>query len=179
MSERMAPYAEQGERLDGIPGVDRLVAWHLVAEMGVDMNVFETAEQCSAWIGLVPGESDSAGQNHSTRCRKGNRVLRRVLTQAAWAAGRCKRGYWQAFFHRTKGRRGWGKAIVATAHKLLIIAFCLLRDGTAYRDLGDPYFDHLHPQRTLQRLTDRIHRMGYDLQISPRPAPPILPVVEG
>ena len=180
LSQRMRPYAEQVERLDGIPGVDHLVAWHLVAELGVDMTVFETADQCSAWVGLVPGEDESAGQKRSTRCRKGNRVLRRVLTQAAWAASRCKRGYLQAFFHRTKGRRGWGKALVATAHKILVIVFHMLRDGTPYRDLGEDYFDRLHPQRTINRLTERIQRLGFDVQLTPRPlAPAISPVLEG
>jgi transposase len=86
VAEPMAPYAEQVERLDGIPGVNRLVAWHLIAELGLDMTVFVDADQCAAWAGLVPGENESAGKTHNTRCRKGNRVLRRVLTQAAWAA---------------------------------------------------------------------------------------------
>ena len=130
----MVPYAEIVERLDGIPGVDRVVAWHLIAELGVDMTVFPNADHCASWAGLVPGENESAGQNHSTRCRKGNRELHRVLTQAAWAAARCKKGYLRAFFYRCKGRSGWAKALIAAAHKILEIAYCMLRDGTPYRE---------------------------------------------
>lgn len=173
IEERMAPYAEVVARLDGIPGVDRLVAWHLIAELGVDMTIFPDADQCASWAGLVPGENESAGQSKNTRCRKGNRVLRRVLTQAAWAASRCKKGYLRAFFYRSKGRIGWAKAIVATAHKILTIAFCMLRDGTPYRDLGDNYFDKLNPGRAAaNRMLKKLKDLGWDVHAIP---PPTLP----
>jgi transposase len=177
IAERMKPYADQVERLDGIPGVDRLVAWHLIAELGVDMTVFPDADHCASWAGLVPGENESAGHAKSTRCRKGNRVLRRVLTQAAWAASRCKRGYLRAFFYRTKGRCGWAKAIVATAHKILVIAYHMLRDGTPYRDLGDDYFDRINPARTAKRLLERLAALGLQVQVTPQPAPSASPAV--
>lgn len=165
IEERMAPHAERVERLDGIPGVDRLVAWHLIAELGIDMTVFPDDDHCASWAGLVPGENESAGRNKSNRCRKGNRVLRRVLTQAAWAASRCKKGYLRAFFSRAKGRSGWAKAIVATAHKILTIAYCMLRDGTPYRDLGDDYFDKLNPARTIKRMIKKLGTLGVTVQV--------------
>jgi transposase len=169
IEERMAQYAEKVERLDGIPGVDRLVAWHLIAELGIDMTVFPNADHCASWSGLVPGENESAGRSKSNRCRKGNHVLRRVLTQAAWATSRCKKGYLRAFFYRCKGRSGWAKAIIATAHKILEIAYCMLRDATPYRDLGDDYFDKLNPGRTAKRLIDRLIALGCDVHVTPPP----------
>jgi transposase len=165
IEERMAPHAGRVERLDGIPGVDRLVAWHLIAELGIDMTVFPDDDHCASWAGLVPGENESAGHNKSNRCRKGNRVLRRVLTQAAWGASRCKKGYLRAFFYRAKGRSGWAKAIVATAHKILTIAYCMLRDGTPYRDLGDDYFDKLNPARTIKRMIKKLGTLGVTVQV--------------
>ncbi len=81
-----------------IPGVEQLVAWHLIAELGVALSVFSDAEHCASWAGLVPGENESAGKKKSTRCRKGNKAFRQVLTQAAWAASHCSRGYLPAFF---------------------------------------------------------------------------------
>jgi transposase len=172
IEERMAPHAEMVTRLDGIPGVDRLVAWHLIAELGIDMAVFLNADHCASWAGLVPGENESAGHSKNNRCRKGNRVLRRVLTQAAWAASRCKKGYLRAFFYRCKGRGSWAKAIVATGHKILTIAFCMLRDGTPYRELGDDYFDKLNPARTAKRLIARLEALGVKIQATMPPAVP-------
>lgn len=163
VAEHMAPQAEAVQLLITIPGVDRTVAWHLLAELGPDLTVFPDAAHCASWAGLVPGENESAGQSKSTRCHKGNRTLRRVLTQAAWAVSHCKKGYLRAFFHRVKARRGWAKAIVATAHKLLLIAYHLLRHQQPYRERGDDYFDKLHPARTAKRLLHRLTALGYDV----------------
>jgi transposase len=163
----MKPYESQVDLLVSIPGVDRIVAWHILAELGVDSTTFPDADHCASWAGLVPGQNESAGKQKSTRCRNGNRILRRVLTQAAWAASHCKKGYLKAFFHRVKSRRGWAKAVVATAHKILIIAFNMLRTGTSYRDLGDDYFDRLNPARATRKLVERLEALGHQVLLSP------------
>jgi transposase len=110
IAQAMEPYAGQVELLITIPGIDRMVAWHLLAELGIDLAAFPDAAHCCSWAGMVPGENESAGKQKSSRCRKGNKTLRRVLTQAAWAVSHTKRGYLRAFFHRVKARRGWAKA---------------------------------------------------------------------
>lgn len=167
IAERMTPYRAQIEMLVTIPGIEHLVAWHLIAELGVDMTVFPDADHCASWAGLVPGENESAGKHKSTRCRKGNKSLRRVLTQAAWAASHCKTGYLRAFFNRVKARRGWAKAIVALAHKILIIVFNMISKSTPYQELGGDYFDGLNPTRTAKRLIQRLEAIGYKVELSP------------
>ena len=97
------------------------------------------------WAGLCPGNHESGGKRLSNRTRKGNRWLRRGLCQAAWAATRKNNCYLAAFFYRKAGKHGIRKAIVALAHRILVIAFCLLRDGTEYREAGADYFDKLNP----------------------------------
>src|SRR3979490_882018 len=113
-----------------------------------------------------PGGEERAGKQRSRRCRKGNRTLRRILTQAAWAASHCKHGYLRALFYRIKARRGWGKAILAVAHKLLLIAYGIIKDRVPYHDLGDDYFDKLNPTRTVKRLVHRLERLGLEIQLS-------------
>jgi transposase len=167
IQRRMEPYAKQIALLTTIPGVERLVAWHLIAELGADMSVFPDADHCASWAGLSPGSHESAGKQMSGRTKKGNKYLRRVLTQAAWAASRCKDGYLRAFFYRLKARRGWGRAAFATAHKLLVIAYGILKTGTAYRELGGDYFDRLNPGRTAQRLVQRLERLGLKVTLEP------------
>lgn len=168
IAEHMKSHEEQVNLLDTIPGVDRTVAWHLIAELGTDMTVFPNADHCASWAGVVPGENESAGKKKSTRCRKGNKFLRRVLTQAAWAASHCKTGYLKAFFHRVKVRRGWAKAIVAVAHKILVFAFQMLSTNTPYQDLGSDYFDRINPERTARRLMTRLESLGLHIQIMPQ-----------
>lgn len=166
IAKAMEPYASQVELLTSIPGIDRMVAWHLLAELGIDLKAFPDAAHCCSWAGLVPGENESAGKQKSSRCRKGNKTLRRVLTQAAWAVSHCKAGYLRAFFHRVKARRGWAKAIVATSHKILVIAFQVLKTNTPYAELGSNYFDQLHPVRTARKLVQRLEALGLQVQLS-------------
>jgi transposase len=167
IERRMEPYRGAVEALMTIPGVDQIVAWHLIAEVGADMSVFPDADHCASWAGLSPGTCESAGKQLSGRTKKGNKYLRRILTQAAWAASHCKEGYLRAFFFRVKARRGWGKAIFALAHKILVIAYSILKTGTPYQDLGSDYFDRLHPERTTRRLVQRLERLGLSVTISP------------
>jgi transposase len=161
-------------RLCSIPGVNRVTAWTLMAELGADMSVFNTPQHAASWAGLCPGNHESGGKRLSNRTRKGNRWLRRALCQSAWAATRKKNSYIAAFFYRKAGKHGIRKAIVATAHRLLIIAFCILRDSTEYQELGDNYFDRLHPERTRNRLVRRLQRLGLEVFLQPH-APSLVP----
>ncbi len=167
IAQHRAPYAEQMILLTTITGVERIVAWHLIAELGVDMSVFPSAGHCSSWAGLAPGTHESAGQQKTGRTKRGNRVLRRTLTQAAWANTRCKHGYLKAFFLRIRARSGWSKAIVATAHKILVIAYEILRTRQPYQDLGDDYYDRLNPDRTMRRIQKRMAKIGYEVTFAP------------
>jgi transposase len=165
---RMRPHESAIERLITIPGVDVVTAWTLVAELGLDMSVFPDADHAASWAGLAPGSYESAGKRKSTRTRKGNRWLRRALCQSAWAASRKKNCYLAAHFYRRASRSGHKKAIVATAHEILIIAYHLLRDGGIYREPGGDYFDPLHPERTRRRLAARLERLGFEVVLKPR-----------
>ena len=167
ISKAMEPYASQVELLNTIPGIDNIIAWHLLAELGVDLKAFPDAAHCCSWAGMVPGENESAGKHKSNRCRKGNKALRRVLAQAAWAVSHCKKGYLPAFFRRIKARRGWGKAVVATGHKLLTIAFQVLTTNTPYKELGDDYFDRLNPARATRILVQRLEALGHQVLLAP------------
>jgi len=173
---------EKLTRLATIPGIDLITAWALLAELGSDMNVFASPKHAAAWAGLCPGNHESAGKRLGNRTRKGNRWLRRALCQAAWCATRKRNCYLAAFFYRKAGKHGIRKAIVATAHRLLIIAFCILRDGTVYQELGENYYDRLHPERTRNRLVRRLQKLGLDVILTPRtiwpepvPVPPAHP----
>jgi transposase len=168
IAERMKDHQERIELLTTIPGVDRIVAWHLIAELGTDMSVFPDADHCASWAGLVPGENKSAGKKKSSRCRKGNKVLRRVLSQAAWACSHTKHGYLRAFFYRVKARGGWAKAIMAVAHKILLFAYQMLKTNTPYQELGDDYFDRINPDRIAKKLIHRLESLGLQVQVSPR-----------
>lgn len=158
-----------------IPGVSAITAWTILAELGSDRSVFRGPKNAASWAGLCPGNHESGGKRLSNRTRKGNRWLRRALCQAAWAATRKKNCYLAAFFYRKAGKHGIRKAIVATAHRLLVIAFCMLRDGTEYREAGGDYFDLLHPDRTRNRLVRRLQRLALNVVVQPQTNAPLAP----
>jgi transposase len=163
IADRMNPYAGTIERLMSIPGLKLITAWSIIAEMGTDMSTFPDAAHAASWAGLAPGNNQSGGKRRSGRTNKGNRWLRRALVQSAWAVSHKSNCFLTAQFYRRAARQGEKKAIIATAHQLLVIAFYILRDGTVYREKGGNYFDQLNPERTKRKLMARLERMGFDV----------------
>ena len=102
----MTPYVVQLAALDTIPGVSRRIAEVLIAEIGVDMTPFASAERLASWAGMCPGNHASAGKRKSGKTRKGSPWLRRALTEAAHGAARTKQKYLSAQYHRIAARRG-------------------------------------------------------------------------
>ncbi len=60
------------------------------------------------------------------------------------------------------------RASVAVAHAILIIAYRVIRDGTAYRDLGPDYVDTLDPARLKWRLVKRLDGLGFQVTLAAR-----------
>lgn len=170
VEEAMRPFAAEVERLDGIPGVGRRTAEVIIAELGVDMSRFATAERLASWAGVCPGNRASGGKRQQAPIRKGNPWLKAALTEAAWAAGRCKTGYLAAQYHRLAKRRGRKRAIVAVAHSLVKIIFHVLADRTTYQDLGGNYFDERQRERVRRDAIQRLQRLGYEVTLTPKAA---------
>jgi transposase len=147
--------------LDQIPGLDVRAAQNIVAEIGVDMSRFPSAAHLSAWAGLCPGNNRSAGKRKSGKTTEGNRWLKRTLTQCAWAASRTKGSYFQVQYRRLAGRRGKKRAAAAVGHSQLVVAYHMLRDGTAYEDLGPNHFDNLVESQRTGHLVKRLEKLGF------------------
>jgi transposase len=166
IAERFRPFEAALERLDTIPGIGRRAAERILAEIGADVSDFPTAGHLASWAGLCPGNHQSAGKRLSGRTRHGNTWLKAALVEAAWGAVHTRDSYLAALYHRLAGRRGAKRAIVAVAHALVVIVYHLLRDGTAYRELGGNYFDERDRQATVRRAVRRLERLGYQVTLA-------------
>ena len=159
------PFQEAVTRLMTIPGVDRITPSSLLAEIGPDMRQFPSAGHLASWAGLCPGNHESAGKRLSGRTRKGSPWLRRVLCQAAWAASHTKDTYLSALYRRLAAKRGKNRAIVAVAHSILVVAYCMLSRNQDYQELGGDYFERLNPNILRRYLVRRLQRLGYDVAL--------------
>jgi transposase len=165
INAQMTPYQEQLAHLMQIPGVDWVVATTIIAELGVDMSVFPTAQHAAAWTGVCPGNNESGGRRKRQPARRGNVHLTTALVQAAVCASRTKGSYLKEKYWRLAARRGPNRAAMAVAHKILVAAYHMLARGIAYHDLGGGYLDKLSAGRTTTALVKRLEKLGFKVTL--------------
>ena len=163
---RMRPFETAVDAIDEIPGIGRVGAQEIIAEIGADMSRFPTHRHIASWAKVCPGNNESAGKRRSGRSGRGNPWLRSTLVEAAWAAARTKDAYLRAQYYRLKARRGAKRAALAVAHSILVAIYYMLRDGTSYKDLGADFFDKLSADRMARYHTKRLQDLGYDVNVT-------------
>jgi len=97
--------------LQTLPGVDLMGAAMLLVEIGPDMSVFASADRLASWVGMCPGNNESAGKRKSGKMRKGNPYVRRLLCEFAHAASRTT-SIFKSKFQALLVRRGYKRAII-------------------------------------------------------------------
>jgi len=131
----------------------------LLVEIGFDMTVFGSSESLSSWVGVCPSNHESAGKRQSGRTRKGNPYVRRLLCEFAHAAARTKSCSLAGKFKSMVARRGFKRSIIALAHKMLRIIFCMLKSGEYYRDSATDY-EALSIKRKASRWIKQLVKQG-------------------
>lgn len=162
-----AAHCEVIQRLCEVPGINLIVAYTILAEIGPGVAAFRSARQLASWAGLCPGRNESAEVIKSTRCAKGNRFVRSLLTQIAHAASRTKGSYWEELFARMSRRIGVNKALWAVAHRLLRLIWKLLFTKVQYREYGPRASDPIRTKRRIRYLQRQFRTLGYDVTLTP------------
>jgi transposase len=165
----IAPHEWAVELLDTIPGINRIGAEIIIAEIGVDMGRFPTAAHLASWAGMCPGNNESAGKHHSGRTRKGSIWLRTVLVEAANAGARSKGSYLSGRFRRIASRRGHQRAAVAVGHTILVICWHVLTTREPFQDLGADFYTarKANPEAETRRLINRLEALGHAVTLQP------------
>ena len=145
--------------LQTIPGIDLMGAAMLLVEISADMDSFGSAEKLASWVGICPGNNESAGKRKSGKTRKGNAWVRRLLCEFAQAAARSRCAL-KDKFAALSIRKGHKKSIVALAHKMLRIIFAMLKNNTPYRDKVVDY-EALSVQRNAPRWIKMLVKHGF------------------
>ena len=145
--------------LQTLPGVDLIGAAMLLVEIGTEMDAFGSADRLASWVGICPGNNESAGKRKTGRVRKGNRYVRRLLCEFAHAASRTT-SVFKSKFQALVVRRGYKRAIIALAHKILRTVFFMLKRGEYYRDSSVDY-EALSVQRNAARWMKALLKFGF------------------
>ncbi len=155
-------YKKEMELLLTIPGISHIAAMIVLAETSVDMKAFENSGKFSGWTGLRPRNDESAGKYKSTATTKGNRFLRAVLVQIAWAASRTKESYFKEKFNRLAMRKSRKKALIAIARKIGVIIWNVLYYEQAYNPTKLIVYDPCKLQAKMnyhQKEFDRLEKL--------------------
>ena len=160
------PYQEEVELIDSIPGIDQVAAITLLAEISPNVTKqFPTDAHLASWVGVCPGNNESAGVKKNAKSRKGNKHAKSTLNQAAWANARSSSRIGD-YFRRVRKRRGEQKAVVATAHLILRIVYAVLRDKVEYKEV-EPFFFEASAERKAERLKHQLKLLGYEVELTP------------
>lgn len=149
--------------LTAMPGIKETAAKNIIAVIGTDMSRFPTAQHLCSWAGLCPGNNESAGKRRSGKSRKGNRLLKTTLTQAAQSASFCKGSFFAAQYSKIAIRRGKNRAKVAVAHSMLIAIWHILKDGVEFHDLGSDYYNQFNREKKAKALLKKLNGLGFDI----------------
>jgi transposase len=157
-------FQEEYELLKTVPPM-KDSASVIIAEMGVNMNLFPTEGHLSSWAGMSPGNNESAGKKKPGTTTHGNKYLKTILTEFAWIASKMKGTYLWAKYQSLVGRRGKKKTLVAVGHKILIMCYHILKYKVPYKELGVNYLDERKKERIAKSCLSRLTNLGYTVSL--------------
>jgi transposase len=151
-------FGKEIQLLCTIPGIQKLSAMIIISELGVDLKTFITAAALTGWAGLRPRNDESAGKIKSKKITKGNKYLRRILVQCAWAASRQKNGWLKTKYQQLCVRKSSKKALIAISRKLLVIIWNVLSKQEPYKEFV-PKINPKQKQKKIEYHKKRIQEL--------------------
>ncbi len=151
-----------GIDLTQIDGIGEHTALKLIAEIGTDMTRWPSDKHFTAWLTLAPNNKISGGRLLSSRTQRSANRAALILRMAASSLYRTQTAL-GAFYRRLSSRIGKAQAITATARKLAILVYRVLKGTLTYQDPGADSYDLQQRTRIARRLRQRASALGFDL----------------
>jgi transposase len=155
-----------GVDLTAIPGIEASSALRVIAEIGLDLTRWKSSKQFASWLGLCPGNKVSGGKKLSGKSKRTSNYAASALRMAASTLHHSQSAL-GAFLRRLKSRVGAPKAITATAHKLAVIIYNMLKNGVEYFEAGQDYYEKQYRERLIKSLNHRAKSLGFNLVEAP------------
>lgn len=164
----LAPWEEQLQQAESMPGWGRRSAQDVLAETGPDMSRFPTPGHLASWAGRTPLDRQSGSRTGPARRKHGNRYIGAVTGETAAAAGRTQTRE-GARHRRLSRRKGSAKALVATGNTQMRVYHVLLsRPGARYQDLGWDYYERERDTaRQVSHHVGKLAGLGYKVTVQP------------
>lgn len=121
------------KKLDEAEGIAQEGAQVIMAEMGINAKDFKNEDSAVKYAGFAAGVHETADKKVFVKCHPGNKYLRTIMIQIAWAAIKVKNGYWRAVYLQIKKSRGAKRAIVAVARRLVKVIYKIITEGHSYQ----------------------------------------------
>jgi transposase len=172
IEQLLAPYEEQLQQGESMPGWGRRAAQDAIAETGIDMTRFRTGGHLASWAGRTPLDNQSGTRNGRSKSKKGNRYLGGLLGETAVAAGKTQTRE-GARYRRLARRRGKAKALVALGNTQLKVYHKLLSNpGMRYQDLGPDYYERQRDiRRQISHHVGKLGALGFEVTLARIPEP--------
>jgi transposase len=165
----LSHYQDAVQRLAEVPGLGVDSAHQIIAEVGAAAATFPSEKHLASWVGVCPGQEESAGVSTSNRSPKGNRFMRRLLNQAANAAVKVKGSIFEIVFRRLLPRLGFKQAIWAIAHRLCRLIWKILHQNVRYDERGPAVNQKSRGARTAKMIRE-LRNLGYRVDLPVNPA---------
>lgn len=161
-------YPSAVERISALPGGGADSARAVIAEIGLDMGVFGTAERLCSWAKVSPRTVQSGRKTGRARTGKGNPYLKAALGQMAMGAAKTDT-FLGARYRRLAKRMPKAKALAAIERSILVVIFHLLAaPSVTFNDLGADYHDkRVDTTRRTRNLVDQLEALGHHVTLSP------------
>ena len=163
-------YTTEINLLTTIPGIREFSAIFIIAEIGVNMNVFIDDKHLCSWVGLTPRCKESAGKKQSVRIIKAGQYIKPLLVECALSAIKDKScPYITARYSSIKSRHGHKKAIIAIARLLLTWIYHILNnkvpfDNVRYDELLEKKFKKQYKKKmTEEDMIAKLTELGYSI----------------
>ncbi len=151
-----------GVDITKIPGINSQTALLIISEIGIDMSKWKNAKQFVSWLGLCPGNKISGGKRISGKTKPSANKAAAALRLSAYTLHK-NSSFLGAFLRRMKTRLGSPKAITATAHKLAVILYTMLKEKKPYEEMGAEYYEKKYQERVVKNLKKQAAKFGFKI----------------
>lgn len=168
---RIKPYWHLVELIASMPGMTEISSTFTLAEIGIDMSVFEDSKHLTSWAGLSPTNNESAGKKKSVKIGKAGQYIKPLLVQCALAAVKSKKEpYFAIKYQHIKKRRGHKKAVIAIARMMLVCIYHIVSEEkpfnpTDYTEMMDPHHHVNKVALNEANVFAYLQQQGYDISL--------------